>query len=82
MAGQDLPIPTWGRLAGMETRTYSVPGMHCGHCKDAVERELSSVDGVSAVQADLDAKLVTVSGQALSDRALRDAIEEAGYEAA
>lgn len=66
----------------MQTLTYSVPGMHCGHCKQAVEDEISSVEGVSAVEADLDSKLVTVSGQSLSDEALRDAIEEAGYEAA
>jgi copper chaperone len=66
----------------MEVLAYSVPGMHCGHCKEAVERELSAVEGVSAVEADLESKLVTVSGQALSDGALREAIEEAGYEAA
>jgi copper chaperone len=65
-----------------ETLTYSVPGMHCGHCKAAVERELSAVEGVDAVEADLDSKRVTVSGQSLSDDALREAIEEAGYEAA
>jgi copper chaperone len=65
-----------------ETFTYSVPGMHCGHCKAAVERELSAVKGVDAVEADLDSKLVTVSGRSLSDGALREAIEEAGYEAA
>jgi copper chaperone len=62
--------------------TYSVPGMHCAHCTAAVERELSAVAGVSAVQADLDSKVVTVSGENLSDEALREAIEEAGYEAA
>jgi copper chaperone len=66
----------------MELLTYSVPGMHCGHCTQAVERELSAVDGVAAVEADLESKLVTVRGEALSDEALREAIEEAGYEAA
>ena len=65
-----------------ETLTYSVPGMHCGHCKAAVERELSAVEGVDAVEADLDSKVVVVSGRSLSDDALREAIEEAGYEAA
>jgi copper chaperone len=65
-----------------ETLTYSVPGMHCGHCKAAVERELSAVEGVDAVEADLDSKVVTVAGRSLSDDALRAAIEEAGYEAA
>jgi copper chaperone len=64
----------------MDTVTYSVPGMHCGHCKDAVERELAAVEGVAAVEADLESKLVRVSGSGLSDEALRGAIEEAGYE--
>ena len=65
-----------------ETTTYSVPAMHCGHCKAAVTRELEAVPGVEAVDVDLDTKLVTVTGHALDDRALRDAIDEAGYEAA
>jgi copper chaperone len=66
----------------MDVITYSVPGMHCGHCKQAVEDELSAVEGVSAVEADLESKLVRVSGSGLSDEALRAAIEEAGYEPA
>jgi copper chaperone len=66
----------------MDVMTYSVPGMHCAHCKEAVERELSAVEGVSDVEADLDSKLVRVRGSGLSDAALRDAIEEAGYEPA
>jgi copper chaperone CopZ len=56
--------------------------MHCSHCKDAVEREVLAVEGVDAVEADLESNLVTVSGRSLSDEALREAIEEAGYEAA
>lgn len=65
-----------------ETLTYSVPGMHCGHCKAAVSGEVQAVAGVEAVNVDLDTKLVTVEGTALDDAALRAAIEEAGYEAA
>jgi copper chaperone CopZ len=65
-----------------ETITYSVPGMTCDHCKNAVNSELRSVAGVETVEVDLDTKLVTVSGENLDDRALRAAIEEAGYEAA
>jgi copper chaperone len=66
----------------MQEHTYSVPEMHCGHCKEAVEREISAVEGVAAVEADLESKLVRVRGDALSDGALRKAIEEAGYEVA
>jgi copper chaperone len=65
-----------------DTKTYSVPGIHCGHCKDAVTRELVAVEGVQSVDVDLDRKLVTVTGSGLDDSALRAAIDEAGYEVA
>jgi copper chaperone CopZ len=65
-----------------DTRSYTVPGIHCTHCAAAIKEEVSSVEGVDAVDVDLDAKVVTIRGAALSDEALREAIEEAGYEAA
>lgn len=65
-----------------QTKTYSVPGIHCGHCKDAVTREVEAVEGVQSVYVDLDEKLVTVTGSDLNDPALRAAIDEAGYEVA
>jgi copper chaperone len=65
-----------------ETKTYSVLGMHCGHCKDAVTREVEAVEGVQSVEVNLDSKRVTVTGSNLDDSALRAAIDEAGYEVA
>ena len=65
-----------------DTKTYIVPGIHCGHCAASVKEEVSSVQGVEAVDVDLDSKVVTIRGNALSDEALRGAIEEAGYQAA
>jgi copper chaperone len=65
-----------------ETRTYSVPGIHCANCERAVREEVSAVRGVGSVEVDLETKLVTVTGEALDDNAVRAAIEEAGYEAA
>jgi copper chaperone len=65
-----------------DTKTYTVPAIHCAHCAAAIEEEVSGVAGVEAVDVDLDAKVVTIRGEALSDEALREAIEEAGYEAA
>ena len=62
------------------TRTYSVPGISCDHCKHAIESEVSTVDGVDVVVVDVDAKLVTVSGG--DDAAIRAAIDEAGYDVA
>jgi copper chaperone CopZ len=44
-----------------ETITYSVPGVHCEHCERAVREEVAAVRSVSAVQVDLETKLVTVT---------------------
>jgi copper chaperone len=65
-----------------ETITYTVPAIHCAHCAAAIREEVAEVAGVEDVDVDLDSKLVTISGESLSDPALRAAIREAGYEAA
>jgi copper chaperone len=65
-----------------ETTTYTVPAIHCAHCAMSIREEVSEVEGVDEVDVNLDAKLVTVSGQAIDDAAIRAAIREAGYEAA
>ena len=63
-------------------KTYTVPGMSCQHCVIAVTAEIGQVAGVESVDVELDTKRVTVRGRDLDDRALRAAIDEAGYEAA
>ena len=65
-----------------ETKTYSVPAMHCQHCEMSIREEVSDVPGVADVVVDLETKIVTVTGRELSDELVRAAIEEAGYEAA
>ncbi len=65
-----------------ETSVYNVPAIHCAHCAMSIREEVSEVEGVEDVTVDLDTKVVTISGQALDDVALRAAITEAGYEAA
>jgi copper chaperone len=61
--------------------TFNVPSMSCGHCVSAITAELKEVSGVAMVAIDLDTKAVVVTGENLSEDALRAAIEEAGYEA-
>jgi copper chaperone CopZ len=60
-------------------RTYAVQGMSCQHCVHAVTGEVSAVAGVAGVAVDLAAGLVTVTGVAIDDSAVRAAIGEAGY---
>jgi copper chaperone len=66
----------------MTTLSYSVPGVSCGHCRRAIEGEVSQVEGVESVEVDLDAKTVKVSGDPLDKVAIVAAIDEAGYEVA
>jgi copper chaperone len=63
------------------SRTYSVPGISCGHCKAAIEGEVGELSDVDTVVVDVDAKTVTVEGSA-SDDEIVAAIDEAGYEVA
>jgi copper chaperone len=65
----------------MNDTTYLVPGMTCEHCKAAITEEVDQIAGVEAVQVDLEAKLVRVSGTGVDDAAVVAAIDEAGYEA-
>jgi copper chaperone len=60
---------------------YRADGMSCDHCKVAVTEEVSKVAGVSAVDVDLETKLVRVHGAGVDGAAVVAAIDEAGYDA-
>ncbi len=62
--------------------TYSVPGVSCAHCKDAIEGEVSQVLGVESVDVDVASKTVRVVAEPLDEQAVVAAIDEAGYEVA
>lgn len=63
------------------TTTITVDGMTCGHCVAAVQTEVGKVDGVTDVAVDLTSGQVTVVSDTTPDpAALREAVEEAGYE--
>ena len=57
-----------------ETVSYRVPAIHCDHCAMSIREELSEVEGVEDVDVDLESKVVTIHGRALSDEKLRAAI--------
>jgi copper chaperone CopZ len=65
-------------VISMET-VIKVEGMMCTHCKAMVEKVCKAVPGVSDAVVDLQAKQVTVTGEA-SVEALKQAITDAGYE--
>lgn len=65
----------------MSATTYAVTGMTCGHCAAAVTEEVSALPGVTDVAVDVEQGRVTVTADApLAEEAVREAVEEAGYE--
>ena len=65
----------------METRSIVVTGMSCDHCAHAIRAEIGKLPGIAEVDVDVAAGKVRITGQPLpGDTALRDAVEEAGYE--
>jgi copper chaperone len=65
----------------MTTSTYTVKGMTCGHCVNAVSTEVGALPGVTAVEVDLATGAVTVtSEQPVETGSVRAAVDEAGYE--
>jgi copper chaperone CopZ len=62
------------------TATYTVTGMTCGHCVQAVTDELTALDGVQQVDVELASGAVTVvSDSPLAEEAVAAAVDEAGY---
>jgi copper chaperone len=57
----------------------TVSGMTCDHCVSAVAGAVRAVPGVEDVLVDLARGEVAIKGQP-SERAVRDAIAEEGYE--
>ncbi|MGY1837611.1 heavy-metal-associated domain-containing protein [Blastococcus sp. SYSU DS0510] len=67
----------------MNTSTYTVVGMTCGHCVSSVTEEVTQVPGVTDVNVDLASGGLTVtSDSTVDDDAVRAAVEEAGYQIA
>jgi copper chaperone len=65
----------------MSTATYTVKGMTCGHCVNAVTEEITKIDGVTNVDIDLASGLVTIASERdLGADEVREAVDEAGYE--
>ena len=45
----------------METKTFVIPNISCGHCVRSIQNELTEVQGVDSVGGDAENKTITVS---------------------
>ncbi len=60
--------------------TFTVAGMTCVHCQQAVIDEITRVAGVASVTVDLPSRTVTVAAARACDRAdIAAAVEAAGH---
>jgi copper chaperone len=65
----------------MSVQVFTVKGMSCGHCVNAVTEEITGLDGVEQVDVDLDIGAVTVTAaRELGESEVAAAVAEAGYE--
>lgn len=60
------------------TAVYGIEGMHCTHCKAAVEEAARKARGVTDAKASLASKTLTVKGTATAED-VRKAVESSGY---
>jgi copper chaperone len=44
----------------MQTITYTIPNISCGHCIHTIETEVSEIAGVKSVEGDQNSKKVTI----------------------
>ena len=64
----------------MATASYSIVGMTCDHCVNAVRSEIARIEGVTNVDVDLTSGQVSVESAAPLDEAtVTAAVQEAGY---
>ena len=64
----------------METKTFTVPNISCGHCTHTIEMEVGDLAGVSKVQADEASKQVVIEWDApASWPEIEALLEEIGY---
>ena len=67
----------------MPSQNFTVTGMTCGHCVQAVTAEFRSLPGVTAAAVDLVSGTVTVqSERTITSAEAASAVDEAGYELA
>ncbi|KAF2720469.1 heavy metal translocatin [Polychaeton citri CBS 116435] len=75
--------PQQPQTAHMTTTTLKVEGMTCGACTSAVESGLSGIDGVGTVSVSLvmGRAVVTHDADRIGAQAIRDVIEDRGFDA-
>lgn len=66
----------------MESKTFAVSNISCGHCTHTIESEVSEINGVTNVKASQDTKMITVEWNAPATwEQIRATLQEINYPA-
>ncbi|MCF4098433.1 cation transporter [Maritalea mediterranea] len=81
LAAMLSPFSALAAMAAERTITLSVPGMYCASCPFIVKGAISRLEGIVAVETDLDARqaFVTFEDSQTSLDLILEATENAGY---
>ncbi len=63
----------------MAIKTINVVGMTCNHCKATVENNISKIEGVEAVNADLSTGHVIIEGETIDLDLIEETVNGLGY---
>jgi len=64
----------------MRSVTYKLPSIHCRHCVHTINMEISEIEGVRSVEADLDTLSATISFEApATEEKIIEALKAIGY---
>ena len=63
----------------MKSATLNITGMSCGHCVAAVQKALSSINGVEVEGVKVGEATISYDPTTVSDKQLSDAIAEQGF---
>lgn len=67
----------------MEKKTFSIPGISCGHCVNAIKSELTELKGVTKVEGDIEGKSVEVEWDTpATEDSIKNKLTEINYPAA
>jgi copper chaperone CopZ len=67
----------------MASKTFTIPNISCGHCTAAIQKELTTLAGISSVEGSPENKTVTVEwGDPASEDSIRAMLQEINYPAA
>ena len=64
----------------MTTVTYTIPNISCGHCVHTIKMEVSDMQGVTTVNADVASKQATITFEApATEEKIKDLLAEINY---